>query len=137
MRGIRRLLVVTVLALVGFAAALVRFSQAAEEGCIAEPLPNPAYEVELVGPIEFTKTNYELTISREGEPVTGARVCLDAAMGGMSAMSLNDEAEEVAPGRYELYLPFQMPGPWDASVLVDEPGRERVALPLSFDVDDD
>ncbi len=135
MKGIRRLLVVTVLALVGFAAALVRFGQAAEEGCIAEPQPHPHYEVELVPPIEFTKTTYELTVFRDGGPVTGARVCLDAAMGGMSAMSLSDEGEEVAPGRYELYLPFQMPGSWDASVLVDEPGQDPVALPLSFHVD--
>jgi hypothetical protein len=136
MRGIRRLALVTVLALVSFAAALVRFGQAAEEGCIATPRPNPAYQVELVGPIEFTRTTYELTIARDGRPVTGARVCLDAAMGGMSAMSLSDEGDEVAPGRYELYLPFQMPGPWDATVVVDEPGQERVVLPLSFHVDE-
>lgn len=135
MRGIRRLMVVTVLALLGFAAALVRFGQAAEQGCIAEPRPHPDYEIALEAPIEFTKTTYELTVLRNGQPVTGARVCLDAAMGGMSGMGLSDEGEEVAPGRYELYLPFQMPGPWDASVLVDEPGHDSVALPLSFHVD--
>lgn len=135
MRGIRRLLAVSVLALIGFAAALVRFGQAAEEGCIAEPQPHPDYEIELVEPIEFTKTSYELIVLRNGEPVTGARVCLDAAMGGMSGMSLSDEGEEVAPGQYELYLPFQMPGPWDASVLVDEPEHDTVALPLSFHVE--
>lgn len=134
MRGIRRLLLVTVLALVGFVAALLRFGQAAEQGCIAQTSPHPAYKVELVEPIEFTKTTYELMVLRNGQPVTGARVCLDAARRGMSAMSLNDEAEEVAPGRYELYLPFQRPGPWDASVLVDEPGAATVALPLSFHV---
>lgn len=135
MRGIRRLLLVTVLALVGFVAALLRFGQAAEQGCIAQAKPHPAYEVELVEPIEFTQTTYELVVLRNGRPVTGARVCLDAAMRGMSAMGLNDEAEEVAPGRYELYLPFQMPGPWEASVLVEEPGAATVVLPLSFHVE--
>lgn len=135
MKGIRRLLVVAALALAGFAAALIQFGQAAEQACIAEPKANSAYEVELVGPVELNKTAYEVKVLLNGRPVTDARVCLDAAMEGMSAVSLSDEGEEVAPGRYELYLPFQMPGSWNASVLVHEPGQATVALPLSFTVD--
>jgi hypothetical protein len=55
-------------------------------------------------------------------------------MGGMSAMGVSDEAEEVSPGVYEVAVRFEMAGTWDGVILVNDGSREPVAVPLSFDV---
>jgi hypothetical protein len=52
----------------------------------------------------------------------------------MSAMGVSDEAEEVSPGVYEVAVRFEMAGPWDGIVLINDGSREPVAVPLSFDV---
>ena len=134
MRGIRRLLLLAGLAVVAFAAALFTFDDGAQQGCATETEPDPAYTVELQNAPSTGEVAYRLSVTRSGEPVTGAQVCLSAAMGGMSGMGVSDDAVEVDPGVYEVEVRFEMAGPWDGTVLVNEGGEESVAVPLSFDV---
>lgn len=134
MRGIRRLLLLAGVAMVAFAAALFTFDDGAQQGCATETEPDPAYAVALQDPPSTGEVAYRLSVTRNGEPVTGARVCLSAAMGGISGMGVSDDAVEVDAGVYEVEVRFEMAGPWDGTVLVNEGGEESVAVPLSFRV---
>ncbi len=131
----KRLAVVVVVALVGFGAAFVAFGDAARRGCVVEAPRDPSYSAELEEPVRMGETTHVLRVSRDGRPVSGARVCLTVDMVGMSAMGVGDEAREVAPGRYEVSLHFAMPGPWKGTVLVEEQGAsQEVSVPLTFEV---
>lgn len=134
MRGIRRLLLLAGLAVVAFAAALFTFDDGAQQGCATETEPDPAYAVALQNSPSTGEVAYRLSVTRNGEPITGAQVCLSAAMGGMSGMGVSDDAVEVDPGVYEVEVRFEMAGPWDGTVLVSDGGPESVAIPLSFRV---
>lgn len=134
MHGIRRLLALAGLAVVAFAAALFTFDDGAQQGCATETEPDPAYAVELQSVPSTGEVAYRLFVTRNGEPVTGAQVCLSAGMAGMSAMGVSDDAVEVDPGVYEIEVRFQMAGRWDGTVLVSDGGGESVAVPVSFEV---
>jgi hypothetical protein len=79
---------------------------------------------------------YRVRLTRQGAPVTGARLCLNTYMLGMSAMAATDIGNEVAPGTYELRLNFEMGDKWAGQVLVAERGKPLVAVPLELDVID-
>ncbi|CAN5218782.1 hypothetical protein BH24ACT1_BH24ACT1_12790 [soil metagenome] len=134
MHGIRRLLALAGLAVVAFAAALFTFDDGAQQGCATEIEPDPAYAVEVQNAPSIGEVAYRLSVTRNGEPVTGAQVCLSANMAGMSAMGVSDDAVEVDSGVYEVEVRFQMAGSWDGTVLVSDGGAESVAVPLSFEV---
>ncbi|HWH33732.1 MAG TPA: FixH family protein [Acidimicrobiales bacterium] len=133
MRGIRRLLVLVVLAAVAFAVALVSLDEDARQACAVEAEEDGTYAVELLDTPSTGETAQRLAVTRQGEPVTGARVCLRAQMVGMEAMTVSDEADEVEPGVYETQLRFEMGGAWEATVLVEDGGTER-AVAVTFDV---
>lgn len=79
-------------------------------------------------------TTFEIVVSRDGQPVAGATVCLSADMDEMSHGGTNREADEVGPGVYRVPMNFGMRGSWGGDVLVLEPGQTAVSMPLSFDV---
>lgn len=85
-------------------------------------------------PPQAEDTTFAVRVERDGEPVSGARVCLSADMTEMSHTGVDGEATEVAPGRYELTLDFSMRGGWTGSVLVAEPGQQSAFMPVSFEV---
>lgn len=134
MNGIRRLLLLLGAAVIAFAVALVSFSEDAEAGCALDAAEDAAYASTLEGEPSTEQMDYVLVITRNGQPVDGARVCLTTTMTGMSAMATTDEAEGVGNGRYRISIDFAMAGPWSAMVLVREQGNTTVALPLDFDV---
>jgi hypothetical protein len=72
--GVRRLLLVAVVAVVAFAAALFSFDEDARQGCAVETEPDPAYSVELLTTPSIREVVYRLAVTRSGQPVTGARV---------------------------------------------------------------
>lgn len=135
MRRIWRLGLVASLAAVAFAVAIGRFSDAAEKGCAQRVGEDPSYQVAFVDQPRMDLTVYRLAVTRAGRPVTGADVCLNAYMQGMSAMATADTGREVAPGTYEMSLVFQMGGAWRGRVLIAEPGRPVVAVPLEVDIE--
>ncbi len=96
-------------------------------------ISDPSYSVKLVEAPTVNDIIYHVTVSRDGAPVRGATVCVRANMGGaggMSGMGTNNVAKEVAPGRYELALMFQMGGFWQGRIVVLEKGKPAVATPL-------
>lgn len=122
------------IAVAAFSMAVARFSDAAEEGCARRAREDPTYQVRFREPPSMERTRYRLAVSRAGRPVAGAEVCLNAYMRGMSAMAVADRGREVARGVYEVSLTFEMGNRWAGWVLVAEPGRSLVAIPLDLDV---
>lgn len=149
MRGIRRLLLLVVATTVAFGFAVVRFESAAEDGCAQRARSDASYRVEVrrsgglpptAGPDGADGTGrrvtgpvtYRLRAVRGDRAVRGADVCISAYMRGMSAMAVVGHAEEASAGTYEVTLDFPMAGEWTARVVVDEPDRRAVAVPLDL-----
>lgn len=134
MRRIWRLGLVALLAAASFSLAIVRFSDAAEKGCAQRVRQDTSYQVRFDEAPAMGVTRYRLAVTQAGRPVTGAEICLNAYMKGMSAMAVADRGREVAPGSYEVSLTFEMGGRWPGRVLVAEPGHSVVAVPLDLRV---
>ncbi|MDP9387918.1 MAG: FixH family protein [Actinomycetota bacterium] len=134
MRRVWRLAVVAAAAAVGFSLAVVRFGGAAEQGCAQRVARDPSYQVRWSEQPSSDVTRYRLSIRRDGQRITGADVCLNAYLRGMSAVAVADHGREVARGVYEVSLVFEMGGRWRGRVLVAEPGRRVVAVPLDLEV---
>ncbi len=134
MRQIWRLGVLAMLALVAFAVAIERFDDAAETGCAQRAREDPSYEARFIDEPQIEVLTYRVAITREGEEVEGADVCLSAYMQGMSAMATTGAAREVSPGVYEVSLTFEMGGRWSGRVLVVEPGQPVAAIPLTLEI---
>lgn len=135
MRRIWRLGVVAAIATASFALAITRFSDAAEKGCAQRVHEDRSYTVTFLDQPRMDRLQYRVGVTRAGELVTGAEVCVTTYMQGMSAMATTDTADEVAPGTYEVSLIFEMGGAWKGRVLVKEPGRATVSVPLSLQVE--
>ncbi len=136
MRWFWRLGVIAALALASFVLAIGRFSAAAEKSCAQHAARDPSLHVEWDDQPRTDLSLYRIRLTRGSEPVTGARVCLNTYMLGMSAMAATDIGREVAPGSYELRLNFEMGDRWAGQVLVAERGRPLAAVPLELDVID-
>lgn len=112
-------------------------AQAAERGCAARALTDPAYQVTVEtepDPPRVEGTTFRLRVTRDGRPVEGARVCLLAAMTEMSHAGVSEETREVAPGLYEGQTSFAMRGDWSGRVKVIETGQPAVGIPFGLDV---
>lgn len=133
-RGIRRVLVVAAIALAGFAAAIVVLADDARQGCVAEAQRDPTYQAKLLGRTEVEKSEYEIAVTRNDQPVTGAKVCAAVAMIGMEAMAVSDTADEVSPGVYRVAMILEMSGGWKGNILITEEGEPPASVPLKFDV---
>lgn len=134
-RGIRRLIVVAAVALLSFAGAIVVLADDARLGCAVGGTPDPTLQVSLPPEFVMSRTDYEIGITRGGDPVSGARVCARVSMRGMEAMGFSDDkAEETAPGTYRINVTLPMGGAWTGTVLVTEPGKPQVSVPLEFTV---
>lgn len=79
-------------------------------------------------------TTFHLAVRHNGQPVTGAKVCLGADMPDMQHPGVNRVATEKAGGVYDADLKFSMVGSWVASVTVLEPGKDPAALTMVFQV---
>lgn len=123
----RRLAAVVAVALAGFVAALATFDQ--PPLCAADAPADPAYRAEFVPAGDAGGT--VVVVTRDGRPVSGARVCLRGvgAEGGEGV-----EARETAPGRYGLPGSWGPDDRWRGRVLVSEGGTAPpVAVPVGVD----
>jgi hypothetical protein len=125
--------ILVLLAFVVFIAALVIFDNDSGGGaCNESGRTDPAFAAALSSPAQMGKRTYELIVTRAGQPVPGATVCLSAVMD--DDMSVAEEAREVGPGRYQVEVDFDMEGAWEGSVLVTPEGEEPVAVPFYVEV---
>ena len=102
-----------------------------------ESVDGSPYEVTVASepdPPTPRDTTFEIAVLRDGQPVSGATVCMSLDMTEMSHGDSGGQAEETEPGRYEVGVDFGMRGTWEGTVFVTEPGQTPVAAPVSFDV---
>lgn len=137
MRGIWRLSLVGALAVVAFVVALVNFKAVPAKECQMDSVRDASYAVEFLTPFSVDPTIQTLRITRNGQLVTGAQVCLRADMGGigrMSGMGVSDVAHETEPGVYDVPVRFEMGGFWDGTVIVVTGTRKPVKIPIPIEV---
>ena len=129
----RRLALVVVLALAGFAASIVVFNSPSRQGCPLKTDEDAAYAGRFVGPVSTEQTTHEIVVTRDGKPLTGVEVCVNTTMVGMSGMGYTAEAVEHAPGRFTVPFRFQMAGDYRTSIVAREVDDE-IGIPLTVKV---
>lgn len=132
----KRLSTVAATALVGFIAAIVAFNAQAREGCPLKADTDGSYSGRFEGPVSMDETSHVLRVTKDGRPVTGAEVCVNTEMVGMSGMGYSSRGRELAPGRYQIGLQFGMAGDYRGNVVTRGPGGE-VSVPLNLEVQSD
>jgi hypothetical protein len=108
----------------------------ARGGCVFGP-PDDSYSVAAAfdpDPPRPEGTTLRLTVRQGGRAVTGAKVCVIADMPTMEHPGLTGTGKELSGGRYETVIKFGMGGNWKASVVIAEPGKAVVSVPLSIEV---
>jgi hypothetical protein len=122
----------------GFAGGSAALAPQASAGACGQGTPaDPGYTVDVAAtpdPPRPEGTSLLLTVRRGGRPVTGAKVCVAADMPEMQHPGLSAVARESSGGRYETRIQFGMGGTWRTSVIVAEPDRPVVAIPLTIQV---
>lgn len=131
------LIVVVGVAAVASAATFVFSGDAATGGCVDDAPLDPAYEAEFEEPVAMGEGPQVVQVSRDGQPVTEATVCVRLVMTDMRSMGTTGEARELGDGRYEVPLNFEMGDAWDGVVLVAEEGAPAVSVPITVEVMED
>lgn len=109
----------------------------ASVGPCGEGKPDTSYTVSVTSdpdPPRPDGTTFHLAVRHNGQPVTGAKVCLGADMPDMQHPGVNRVATEKGGGVYDADLKFSMVGSWVASVTILEPGKDPAALTMVFQV---
>ncbi len=101
--------------------------------CPRNAAANASYASRFEGTVSMDKSKHVLRVTRDGKPVAGAQVCINTAMVGMTSMHYTAEGREVAPGRYEVPVKFEMNGVYRGNVTATESGDE-VSIPVSVKV---
>jgi len=107
---------------------------AKSNGCPTTAANDPAYKV-TVSPLKADSKDVTVDVARNGAPVTGATVCIEAAMSAMAHGGISGKAKEMSGGRYQFSdMGVGMQGSWEGTVYIGEPGRPVATVPVSFDV---
>jgi hypothetical protein len=153
--GITRVLVVLALAVVGFVAALMVLDDVPFSECQADAARDPAYRVAMqpteesfilygadlsrtsprAGPPRADVMTYQLTVTENGQPVSGADVCLRAdrrGAGRMPGLATSAVAHETSPGEYGVRIRFETAGHWNVHALIRRPGQVPVDVPFAI-----
>ena len=99
---------------------------------------DPAYDVTVESepdPPRAEGTTFLLSVRRDGEPVTGAKVCMDLDMPDMQHPGVSIVTTEDSPGRYGARLRFSMVGAWTGSITIAEPEKAAVSAPMRLEVE--
>lgn len=83
--GVRRLVVLALVAAGAFAAATVSFADPSDRDCSATPRGDRRYALRLVGPYEgeHDHPTYRLVVTKRGRPLPSRHVCLSSFPGGV------------------------------------------------------
>ncbi len=92
-----------------------------------------AYASSFEGDVTKNAKKHTLVMTRDGKPVTGASVCVNTAMVGMTSMRYSTRGREIAPGRYEVPVKFEMAGTYRGNV-VTEVADDSILVPLTVKV---
>lgn len=125
----KRLAAVVLISLAAFVAAMVVFSSPGRKGCPLAADTNRSYSSRFEGAVSMDQSTHVLRVSRSGRPVSGAAVCINTEMIGMSGMGYTAKAHELNPGRYRVGFRFAMAGDYRANVVTRK-GTAEVSTPL-------
>lgn len=104
-------------------------------GCPTNTSNDATYKVVVESQPTAESKDVTLAVTRDGRPVSGATVCVEAAMSTMAHEGINGKATELPGGRYQVKnLSFGMRGGWSGTVFIEESGRRAAAVPVAFDV---
>lgn len=110
--------------------------------------PTPQTSTSQVGPYDVTlrvdpnppphdqPTTLSLSLLQHEsrQPVSGARVIVNASMEEMEMGTLQVEAQSQDTGIYVAHLPFSMQGLWQVQVLISSPGQPTLNAVFSVTV---
>lgn len=141
MHGIWRLTTVVVLAVAACAAAILAFQDRTAIkalGCGHGIVTQPGYAAAVTtkpNPPRSAGTDILVSVSRDGQPLVGASVCMTADMVGMPMGGPpNYKARQTGPGTYDTFIAFGMGGTWVGNLVVSSQGRPVLSQPVSFNV---
>ncbi len=129
----KRLAAVVLISLAAFVAAMVVFSSPGRKGCPLAADTNRSYSSRFEGAVSMDQSTHVLRVTRDGRPVSGAAVCINTEMIGMSGMGYSAKAHELDPGRYRVEFRFAMPGDYRANIVTRK-GTAEVSTPLTVKV---
>lgn|GEM_PF-3840657 len=132
--GIWRLGLVSVLAVAGFAIAVVSFRDVPASECLMEAGLDPAVTVDFLTPLRVDTVGHTVRVARDGSPVVGAQVCVRADRRAMPGLGVSGAATETGPGEYSVSVRFERAGAWDATVVVARAGQAPVRVPVRIEV---
>lgn len=116
------------------AAAPAAGSDAASEEDEAEA---PDYDIDVVAdpdPPVVEGTDFTVTVTEDGAPVTGAQVRIDLEMTQHAHEGVRGDGEATGDGVYVVPVEFVMRGTWAGRVRVDAPGEATATERLEYDV---
>lgn len=125
----KRLAAVVLISLAAFVAAMVVFSSPGRKGCPLAADQDRSYSSRFEGAVSMNESTHVLRVTRAGRPVSGAAVCINTEMIGMSGMGYSAKAHELNPGRYRVGFRFAMAGDYRANVVTRK-GTAEVSTPL-------
>ena len=104
--------------------------------CPRDGTKDASYSGRFEGPVSMDQSKHVVRVTRDGRPVSGAQVCLNTAMVGMSTMKYTAKGDELAPGRYGVGFKFEMEGTYRGNVVTKQGGKE-ISIPVSVKVPSD
>lgn len=107
--------------------------QANETACPPGAATDTSYSSTFEAPVNTDETEHVLRVTKNGRPVSGARVCVDTAMVGMTEMHYSAEGDELDRGRYEVPFQFEMEGEYRGNLVAEKGGKE-ISIPLAVTV---
>jgi hypothetical protein len=130
-----RLLLVSLIATGGFAAAVAHFGDDYLQACDAPAQPSSTYTATVRVETGARDDVIRVTIGRDSRPVEGARVCLALHRADKPWVAVSGEGRKaIYPGTYELALPLRGGGHWLGRLVVFDGRADPVAVPISFTV---
>lgn len=103
------------------------------KGCPPATGKAGSYSGRFEGQVSMDQSEHVLRVTRDGRPVSGAKVCVNTAMAGMRSMHYTASGKELGPGRYGVRIKFGMAGTYRGSLVTGKGGGEA-SIPLSVKV---
>lgn len=102
----------------------------ASKTCPHNAAADASYKGTFQGPQSTAQTTHVVMVTHNGQPVSGATVCVNTAMVGMTSMHYSVKAAQVGPGRYQAPFRFEMVGTYRGNVVTNVNGK-AVSIPVS------
>ena len=106
-----------------------------DQACPSAPR-HAAYSVAVESspdPPKAEGTVFRLTVRPDGQPVTGARVCVRVNMPDMQHRGVTGVAREAGAGRYDADMRFSMVGGWEGLVVITPADGPAASAPIKVE----